>query len=347
MKALVKDKPEKGLTYKNIPTPQVSDTDVLLKVKAAAICGTDTNAYAWNDWAKNTYKNLPFVLGHECAGEVVEIGAHVNRISVGDRVAAETHVPCGDCYHCFNGMQHICPSMKVLGAHMDGCFAEYVVIPEVCARKLPDTISYEEGSLLEPMGVAMRPVWEGNVPGETVLVIGCGPIGQLAISLAKAMGCHHLFACDVNEYRLNLAKEAGADVIINPTKQNPIEVVADMTDGLGIGVSIELSGSDQGIKTAFEILRKGGNVFISGQPKGPVELDLGRDVLTKEARVRGFHGREMYQTWELAESFVTTKKIDLLRVVTHRFGMDNCDEAFRIVKEGDGLKVLFLPEGVE
>lgn len=344
MKALVKNSAAPGLNYMDIPVPEIGAKDVLLKVKATAICGTDLNAYVWNDWAKNVYVNIPFVLGHECAGEVVKVGEQVNGIAVGDRLAVETHVPCGDCYHCLGGMRHICPSMKIIGATMSGCFAEYALIPEISARRILDEISWEEGALLEPLGVALRPVAEGNVFGETVAVIGCGPIGLLAIRLAKIMGAAKIFACDVNASRLDLAKGMGADRIINPKDSSPVEVILDETGGLGVGVSIELSGSSEGIITTFGVLRKGAKIFLIGQPKTKVELDIGRDIVVKEASIRGFHGRQMYRTWQVAENLVTNKKIDVLQVVSHRFSMDRYKEAFALVQAGTAVKVLLLPE---
>jgi threonine 3-dehydrogenase len=347
MKGLVKDKDGPGLNYVDVPVPEIGESDVLLKVKATAICGTDMNCYLWNDWARKVYTNIPFVLGHECAAEVVEVGSQVRRIKEGDRIAVETHVPCGNCYHCLNGIQHICPSMKIIGATMDGCFAEYAVIPEISAVKIPEEISWEEGALLEPMGVALRPVSEGNVLGETVAVIGCGPIGQLAIGLAKVMGASRVFACDVNNFRLDLAKDMGADITIDSKGNDPVGIILGETNGLGVGVSIELSGSSEGINTAFGVLRKGGKIFIIGQPKAPVEMDVGRDIVVKEARVKGFHGREMYHTWELAETLLKTKKIDICKIVTHCFGMSKYEEAFELLKRGGALKVLLFPDGKE
>jgi threonine 3-dehydrogenase len=234
--------------------------------------------------------------------------------------------------------------MKIIGATMNGCFAEYALIPEVSAKRIPEEVSWEEGALLEPMGVALRPVSEGNVLGETVAVIGCGPIGQLAIMLAKSMGAAKVFACDVNPFRLDMAKNMGADVIINSKENDPVRLVLEQTGGLGVGAAIELSGSSEGINTAFGVLRKGAKIFIIGQPKGRVELDVGRDIVVKEAKVMGFHGREMYRTWELAERLLKTEKIDIGRIITCRYGMDRYEEAFQILKEGTALKVLLLPE---
>lgn len=344
MKALVKDRAAPGLSYVDIPVPGIGARDVLLKVKVAAICGTDMNAYTWNDWAEKVYTNIPFILGHECAGEVVEVGALVNRMAVGDRAAVETHVPCGNCYHCLGGMQHICPSMEIIGATINGCFSEYVSIPEISARKIPNEISWEEGALLEPLGVALRPISAGNVFGEVVAVVGCGPIGLLAIRLAKVMGASDIFACDVNAFRLKLAESMGANMTINPEVLDPADVILDATGGLGVGISIELSGSREGISTAFRVLRKGARIFLIGQPKTKVELDIARDIVVKEARIRGFHGREMYQTWQLAESLLTSKKIDVRQVVTHRLHMNRYEEAFELLQSGSAAKVLLLPE---
>ena len=344
MKAIVKERAERGFVYKDVPVPRPGDSDVLIKVKAAAICGTELYAYVWNDWAARTYRNIPLIFGHECSGEVVEVGTAVRNIAVGDRVAVETHIPCTKCYHCRSGMQHLCPSMRLFGVTVNGCFAEHALVPSVSVRKIPAALSWQDGALLEPLGVALRAATECNALGETVGIVGCGSIGQMAISLFKLMGARQVIASDVSAFKLEQAQAAGADVVIDASKGNAAEAVLSATDGLGVGIAVELSGSATGINAAFDSLRKGGLIFIIGQPKEPVTIDVSRNIVVKEATVKGFHGREMFRTWEIAESIISSKKIDLGRIITHRFPLSRFEEAFEVLRKGDALKVMFLPE---
>ncbi|MFH1823782.1 MAG: alcohol dehydrogenase catalytic domain-containing protein [Candidatus Firestonebacteria bacterium] len=344
MKALVKDKKEIGLNYIDVPLPEVGDKDVLFKIKVSAICGTDLNLYQWNDWAKKVYTRLPLIPGHECCGEVVEVGQQVKRVSKGDRIVVETHVPCGRCYHCLNGMQHICPTMGLVGATMNGCFAEYCCLPEVSVWKISDSLSTEAASLLEPMGVPLRAVLEGNVGGETVVIIGCGSLGQFAIALSKIMGASKVIGIDVNAYRLEIAKSIGADLIFNPEKENIEKQILDLTSGLGAGVIIEVSGNTDAIQQSFNYLRKGGRVFLIGQPKKEAIIDIGKSIVLKEAKIRGFHGREMFKTWEIAEKILLSGKIDWQTIVTHKFPLEEYQKAFELLMAGKACKVLFQIE---
>jgi threonine 3-dehydrogenase len=341
MKALVKNRRERGLDYMEIPVPDIGSHDVLVRVRVAAICGTDMNSYLWNEWAVKVYTKIPFIPGHECSAEVVETGREVTFFRKGDRVSIETHVPCKKCYHCLTGMEHICPAMKLIGATMDGCFAEYCIVPDVSLRKVPDGLSWEEAALLEPMGIPLRAVHEGNVAGDTVAVIGCGPIGLFAIGLSKITGASKVYALDRNTYRLDIAKNMGADRVINPEEAEPSQLILEDTRGLGVGVVIEASGAAEAIRAGFKYLRKGGKVFLIGQPKTKVELDWGTDLVLKEARVRGFHGREMFKTWQLAEELLLTKRIDIKTIVTHRFPMKDYLTAYELLLKGEACKVLF------
>jgi threonine 3-dehydrogenase len=238
-------------------------------------------------------------------------------------------------------MEHICPSMKLIGATMDGCFAEYCIVPDVSVRRVPDGLSWEEAALLEPMGIPLRAVHEGNVAGDTVAVIGCGPIGLFATGLSKMMGASKVYALDTNPYRLDLAKRMGADKVINPKEEDPVQSILDGTKGLGAGVVVEASGAAEAINAGFKYLRKGGKVFLIGQPKGEVALELGSGIVLKEAKVRGFHGREMFRTWQLAEELLLARRLDISPIVTHRFRMADYVTAYELLLKGEACKVIF------
>lgn len=233
MKAIVKTKKEKGFEFQDIPVPKPGRKDVLVKIKASAICGSDVKIYEWVPWCENVIKSLPIIPGHECAGEVVEVGEDVKRIKVGDRVAAETHVLCGVCWQCEHNRQHTCEGMQLFGHTINGCFAEYSLIPEVSTRKIPESIPFDEGCLLEPMGIPFRAVERGKVGGDVVVVIGCGPIGQFAISFSKIMGAERIIGIDVNEKRLSIARKMGATHLVNPKTDSVVKKVEDLTKDCG------------------------------------------------------------------------------------------------------------------
>jgi threonine 3-dehydrogenase len=234
--------------------------------------------------------------------------------------------------------------MRLFGISINGCFAELAVIPSVSVRKIPAALSWQEGALLEPLGVALRAATACSALGETVGIVGCGSIGQMAISLFKMMGARQVIAIDVNEFKLRQALAAGADVLIDASKEDAAMALLKATDGLGAGIVVELSGSAKGINSAFDSLRKGGLIFTIGQPKEPVTIDVSRNIVVKEATVKGSHGREMFRTWEIAESIVISKKIDLSRIITHRFPLSSFKEAFEVLTKGEALTVMFLPE---
>ncbi len=206
MKAIVKTKRKPGFEYQDFPLPEVGKKNVLVKIRASAICGSDLKIYKWLPWCESIIKSLPFIPGHECCGEVVEVGREVKKIEIGDKVAGETHVSCGICWQCQHNRAHTCENMELFGHTINGCFAEYSLIPEVSVRKIPDSISFDHGSLLEPMGIPFRAVEKGEVKGEAVVVIGSGPIGQFAVGISKMMEAKRIIAIDINVKILNISK---------------------------------------------------------------------------------------------------------------------------------------------
>lgn len=343
MKALVKTAP--GHTeIQNVPVPECGPGEVLVRVQSAALCGTDLHILGWNSWAQNAGIKLPFIMGHECCGDIVAAGdEEKSDLKMGDKVAVETHIPCGRCEQCLNGEQHICNNLVLFGVHMNGCFAEYTVVPDVCARRIPDAISYDIGSMMEPIGTAFRGTQEAQVGGCKVLVVGCGPIGLFAVASAATLGAELIIASDVSPRRLTIAQQMGGDKIINPLDGDLLQHIYECTNGYGVDVIIEASGNGAALKQSFQLLRKGGTVVLIGLPEQSVELDIGRDIVFKEAKIIGIHGRKMFSTWTGVERLLKAEKLHVEPAITHRLSLDNWQEGVRLAKSGDACKVIFQP----
>ena len=330
MKAIIKESKSRGFVYKDMPVPKPGLRDVLIKVKACAICGSDLNFYVWNKvFCDALVKDLPFIPGHEFSGEVVETGAAVEYIKPGDRVSVDTHIPCGHCRQCQIGRPHTCLDMGLFGHNMNGCFAEYTVAKESAVRKIPTGLNWEQGAMLEPLGVVMRPVLNSDIGMSTICVTGCGPIGQFAVSFANALGAYRIYAVDINPKRLHLAREMGATDIIDASKYPDFSriVLNDSKDG--IDVFLEASGSTDAINEGLRSLRYGGTMYMIGQPKKSLVIDDPMRMLTlKEVTIKGTWGRELFKSWEKAENFILSGKIDINKIITHRFSFNEYEQAF-------------------
>lgn len=346
MKAIVKECPEPGVKLKQLPVPEPGPDEVLIKVEAAAICGTDMHYYHWNKagqgFAEKFNVQWPLILGHECSGTIVKVGANVTDREIGQRVAVETHIFCGKCFNCQNGMAHNCSDMGIYGTSCSGCFAEYALVPAKVAFVIPDEMSFEEAALLEPAGVAMRAVEESKVqPGDTVVVNGCGPIGLLAILILKAGNAARVIATDLDEYRLGLAEKLGA-IVINPAKENAVERIRELcADRGGADVVIETSGAAPAYRTIFDFIRLEGGLVTVGHPGGEVPINIADKVNTKGLWLKGIFGRRIWNTWWNVASLITSKKINVMDVVTHTFTLEQCQEAFEQSSKGAG-KILFV-----
>lgn len=341
MKAVYKGSKSKGLEIKDIPVPEPASNEILVKVKAAAVCGTDIHLYEWNEWCENVNAKNPMVIGHEFCGEVVEVGDQVSSIKQGDLVAAETHIPCGECNMCRTGKQHICQNMKIIGVHTDGAFAEYATIPEVCAWKLPENTPAEIGAVYEPFGIAVHGVLKDKIVGRSTVIIGAGPIGLFAAGVASVSGASQVFVVDINDYRLGLAAKMGSNIVtLNPTRVDVSKTIRKRTDGIGADVVIELSGSVAGTKTGFEVIGKGGWISLIGLHSQEVPLDLVRNVIYKEVTVYGITGREMFESWYLADGLISSGKINIKGVITDQFPLEKAEEAILTAKKGECGKVI-------
>jgi threonine 3-dehydrogenase len=340
MEALVKTTPGEA-KLDTIAIPEPGPNEVLVRVKAAALCGTDLHVYKWNQWAQNAGIKLPIVMGHECCGDIVALGPNVQELKVGDKVSAETHVPCQKCYQCLNGAQHICNNLKLFGIHMNGCFAEYAVLPAYCARKIPAEISYRFGAVMEPLGTAFRSAVETQVSGANVVVLGCGPIGLFTVASADTLGAARIIATDISPSRLEIAEKMGADVILNPLQDKLAETILKLTGDYGADIIIDASGSVDAIKQAFDYLRKGGRVALIGLPDQPVELELCSQVVFKEANIIGIHGRKMFNTWTSMENLLAAGELAIEPAITHVLPLSQWEEGINLALSGEACKVIF------
>jgi threonine 3-dehydrogenase len=343
MKALRKTQPEYGAELSDIPTPKIGPDDVLIQVKAAAICGTDIHIYGWNEWAAQRIK-LPMTFGHECCGEVMQVGERVTHLHPGDLVAVETHVPCGHCFQCQTGHQHVCEHMKIIGVHTEGAFAEYASIPAVCGWKLAPDTDPELGAIMEPMGVACHGLLAEAVDGKSVAIVGCGPIGIFGAQVAVALGAHPLFVLEVKPDRLSMAQRIVPQAVgLNPAEQDSVAAVRKATGGRGVDICVELSGSVPGTRLAFDLLRVGGRISLVGLTGKPVSLSTSDDIIYKEATVIGTTGRLMWETWWQMDRLLASGQFDPRDVITHRFSLEDHGEAFELARSGKAGKIILTP----
>jgi threonine 3-dehydrogenase len=343
MHAIVKAGEGPGVEWRRVPVPVPGPEEVLVRVTASAVCGTDLHIAQWNAWARNAGIRLPLVMGHEFCGEVVGTGSRVRALKPGAYVAGETHLPCGTCYQCRNGLQHICGNLKLFGIHRDGCFAEYATIPELCAYPVPATIPPRIAAMLEPLGTSLRAVLEMDVSGGSVVVIGCGPIGLFAIASARALGASRIIGLDVREERLGLARKVGCGLMLDPLHTDVTARVLEATDGVGADAIIEASGNAAALESAFRFLRKGGRCALIGLPSVPVRLNLGPDVIFKEATIVGIHGREMFRTWTRMQELLSSGLLNVDPVATHEMPLSDAAEGLALLERGDGGKVILVP----
>jgi threonine 3-dehydrogenase len=338
VKALVKQAAGPGFSLQDVPEPRPRDNEVLIRVRRAGVCGTDVHIYDWDAWARGRC-SPPFIVGHEFAGEVAQVGALVTDVREGDRVTAEGHIVDGRCLLCRTGNAHVCPYTKIIGVDRDGCFAEYIAMPATNVWHLDDNISFDVGGIHDPMGNAFHTALSAEIPGATVLVTGCGPIGLFAIGICKAAGASRIVASDVNETRLALASRMGAHDVVHPNEAE--RVVKRHTDGLGVDVVLEMSGVPSAVHQALALVRVGGHVQMLGIPSKPIEVDFATEVIFKGITVYGVVGRRMYQTWHQMTRFLRSCNFDPTPVITHRFPLDEADEAIRAIKSGEAGKVIF------
>ncbi|MFH1262229.1 MAG: L-threonine 3-dehydrogenase [Pseudomonadota bacterium] len=330
-----------GAELGNVEVPKPGPEDALIKVKATSICGTDVHIYHWDEWAASRIKT-PLVFGHECSGEVVEVGKNVKNLKVGAHVSVETHIACETCYQCTHGQEHVCQNVKVVGIDRPGAFTEYICLPARNAWVNSDELPWEVGSVLEPYGNAVHTVNAGEgVNGKTVLVSGCGPIGVMAIGVAKAMGASAIYGTDISDYRLQLARQMGPTAVYNAKDPAHFDQLKDAMHGLGFDVLLEMSGSPAAMEDGFKLLRNGGTAVLLGLPSAPIKFDFSNYLVLKGTKVYGIYGREIYKTWAQGRELVDSKKIDLTKVITHYIPMEKFAEAMALMESGKSGKIIF------
>jgi threonine 3-dehydrogenase len=348
MRALRKIERGPGAELREVPVPEPGEGEVLVRVHAASICGTDLHIYEWNEWAEGRIPRVPMTFGHEVAGTVEAVGPEVHHVQVGAFVAAETHIACGHCATCRTGRAHICQNLRILGVDTDGAFAEFVVVPADNAWIVGEGIPRDVASIMEPFGNAVHATF-GTEGGEDLLtnpvaVIGCGPIGLFSVGIARALGAWKVIAVEPNDERRALAGKMGADVLVDPKGEDPVAAVLRETDGNGAEVVLEMSGNATAIDQGTRMLARGGRISLLGLPDGPVTLDLNDQVIFKEARVLGITGREMFRTWQQTTTLLSTGRVDVTPVITHRLGLEDFAGAFDALATGRSGKVILLPD---
>ena len=341
MRALAKDRPGPGVELVERPVPSPKRGEVLLRIEAASICGTDYHVFSWDDWAQENFQP-PRVLGHEIAGTVVELGAEVSRVREGDLVGVESHVVDGTCAQCLRGDTHLCRNLKVVGFDLDGGYAQYMVIPEESAVE-SNGLDPAIVALQEPMGNAVHAAFVEPIEGRTVLVTGCGPIGLCAVGIAKAAGASRVFATDTEDYRLEIAQRMGADVALNATDSATTERLLTETGGDGVEVLLEMSGAAPALTQGLEALTRGGRVSLLGIYPRPVTVDLSDLVIQKGARLYGIFGRKIYDTWERTQALLRSGALDVSPILTHRLRMDEFEQGFDLIRSRHAGKVVLIP----
>jgi threonine 3-dehydrogenase len=345
MKALRKNQAGKGLSLEKVPVPPIGASDVLVRVRATSICGTDLHIYGWDRWSQGRIKP-PITLGHEFCGVVQSVGEEVTAVKPGDFVSAEMHVNCGHCHQCRLGQAHICQNLKIIGIDIDGAFAEFVKIPATNIWKLDPGIPEHYGAILDPLGNAVHTALAGPIAGQTVLVTGCGPIGLMSIAVAKACGSSTVFATETNEHRRHMAKQMGADLVLNPSAEDAVKKILEATGGTGVDVLMEMSGNPAAIQQGFKALRAGGRASLLGIPTENVPLDLVQDVIFKGATVQGIYGRRMYDTWVQMTALLRAGRVNLQPLFGEKVELENFETAFARLQNGLAGKILMYPNGL-
>lgn len=337
MKALVKNKAEIGVWLSDVPVPTTGPNDVLIKIKKTAICGTDVHIYNWDAWAQQTIP-LPLTIGHEFVGEIVEMGTEVKGFKVGDRVSGEGHIACGFCRNCRAGRRHVCRKNDSVGVTRTGCFAEYAAIPAVNAYPIPDNISDNQASILDPFGNATHTALSYDLVGEDVLITGAGPVGLMAIAVARHAGARHIVITDVNEYRLSLAKEMGATLAINAQKNTLTEAMSMLNMHEGFDVGLEMSGNAAAFNDMLNHMNHAGNIALLGFLPRETQIDWNQ-IIMKGLNVKGIYGREMFETWYKMITMLQSG-LNINPIITHEFHVNDFQQAFDTMLSGKSGKVV-------
>jgi threonine 3-dehydrogenase len=337
MRALVKAKAERGIWLQDIDKPVPGHNDVLIRIHRTAICGTDIHIYEWDEWASRTIP-VPLAVGHEFYGEIVECGSEVRGFRTGDRVSAEGHITCGVCRNCRAGRRHLCMNTIGVGVDRAGAFADYLAVPAFNVFKLPDAISDDMASILDPLGNATHTALSFDLVGEDVLITGAGPIGVMAVAIAKFAGARHVVITDVNDYRLELARKMGATATLNVTRQSVADTMHSLGMEEGFDVGLEMSGNTSAFHDMLKNMHHGGRIALLGIPPTDTSIDW-TQVIFKGLTIKGIYGREMFETWYKMSSMLQSGLM-IEPIITHRFALKDYQEAFELMASGQTGKVI-------
>ena len=337
MKALVKKEAAPGIWLDDVPEPKVGHNDVLIEIGKTAICGTDMHIYNWDAWARKTIP-VPMAVGHEYYGRIVDMGSEVRGFRTGDRVSGEGHITCGYCRNCRAGRRHLCRNTVGVGVNRPGAFAQYLAIPADNAFKLPDSISDDVASILDPFGNATHTALAFNMVGEDVLITGAGPIGIMAVAIARFVGARHVVITDVNDYRLELASRMGASRAINVQRESLEQTMKDLGMQEGFDVGLEMSGNAAAFRDLLRTMHHGGSVAILGIPPEDTAIDWNQ-VIFKGLTLKGIYGREMFETWYKMASLLQSG-LKLEPIITHHLPVKEYAQAFNIMGSGRSGKVI-------
>jgi threonine 3-dehydrogenase len=339
MKAIFKPKPEQGLALGESPIPEIGPSEVLIKVRAAGICGTDLHIYNWDQWSRNRIRP-PVIIGHEFVGEVVAAGKMVSQVEIGQRVSAEGHITCGHCAYCRTGRGHICKDVEIIGVDRNGCFAEYISINASNLWPVPDEIPDHHAAIFDPLGNAMHTVMAEPVGGKSLLITGAGAIGLFSVAVARYAGASQIIVLEPNAHKREIAQRVGADLALDPGDKNIEREVLARSDGLGVEVLLEMSGNPSAIEQGLHLLRNGACACVLGIPSDRILIDWGREVIFKGITIKGINGRMMFDTWYQSQNFMLKKyePVDLL--ITHRIPFDEFERGFELLKSGEAIKVV-------
>ena len=321
----------------NVPEPHCGDNEIKVKVTHTAICGTDLHIYNWDLWAQRTLK-IPLIIGHEFCGIIEEIGKNVQRYKIGQRVSGEGHIACGYCRNCRAGKQHFCASSKGIGVHINGAFAEYLVLPESNIWPIPDSTSPYIASFFDPFGNAVHSISCFDIVGEDLLITGAGPIGLISVAICKFMGARNIVISDINDYRLAIARKLGATRTINTKKESIKNCFSELNIRHGFDVGLEMSGNPQAFNEMLSCIYHGGKIVLLGLLPKNTSINWD-DIIFKGLHVKGVYGREMYETWYRMDQLIKGG-LNLNEVITHKFPIANFDDAFNTISSGQCGKII-------
>jgi len=337
MKALVKRNAARGLWLEDIPEPIAGINDVLIRVDRTGICGTDLHIYHWDAWAQKTIP-VPMVVGHGFVGEIVSVGSNVTDFFPGELVSGEGHVVCGRCRNCLAGRRHLCAYTSGIGVNRPGAFAEYIALPMTNVWHHRPGIDLDVASIFDPLGNAVHTALSFDLLGEDVLITGAGPIGLMGAAVARHAGARYVVITDINEYRLELARQLGVTRAVNVRETKLADVQRELGMAEGFDVGLEMSGNPTAFRDMIDAMAHGGKIAMLGIPSGEIAIDWNK-VIFNMLTLKGIYGREMYETWYKMTVMIQSG-LDIGPVITHRFGADEFERGFAAMNSGDSGKVI-------